>query len=157
MHDEQVAGVAVQFHFAVERDACSGQEAIGQIAAVKPLGQQAFLGGIFKNGFEESQVAAAKSTQVSRLDLGDDGGHFAWSELSDGFDVAAVFIAEGSVGEKILNGDQTFAFKHPGARGSDAFDELERCGSVQRGDFLRLQVPVYNGDQKVAGNTAFSR
>ena len=40
MHDQQVAGVAVEFHFAVKRDARAGQEAIHQIAAVKPFGEQ---------------------------------------------------------------------------------------------------------------------
>ena len=43
MHDEQVAGIAVELHFAVERHARAGQEAIDQIAAVKPLGEQPFL------------------------------------------------------------------------------------------------------------------
>ena len=40
VHDQQVAGVAVEFHLAVERDAHAGQEAIRQIAAMKPFGQQ---------------------------------------------------------------------------------------------------------------------
>ena len=43
MHDQQVAGVTVEFHLAEERDACPGQKAIHQIAAVKPFGEQPLL------------------------------------------------------------------------------------------------------------------
>ncbi len=145
MHDEQVAGVAVEFHFAVQRDAHAGQEPVGQIAAVKPFGEQPLARCILENRFEESEIAAAESAQVSGLDFGDNRGHFARRELRDGLDVGAVFVAKWRVGQQILNRDQPLGFEHLGARGTNAFDELERSGSIQRRKPLRVQVPVYNG------------
>ena len=112
---------------------------------MKPFGEQALFGRVLENGLEEPEVAAAKSAQVRGLHLGDHGGHFARRELRDGLDVGAVLVAEGRVGQQILDGDQTFGFEHLGAGGSDAFDVLERSGSVQRGKLLGVQVPVYNG------------
>ena len=94
MHDQQVAGVAVELHFAVQRHARAGQEAIHQIAAVKPFGEQPLLRRILENGFEQSEIAPAESAQVSGLHLGDHGRHFAGRELRDGLHVGAILVAE---------------------------------------------------------------
>jgi hypothetical protein len=74
--------------------------------------------------------------------------------LGDALYVGAVFITEGRVRQQILDGDQTLGFEHLGAGRSNAFDVLERGGSVQRGGFLRVQVPVYNGARKFRAELA---
>src|SRR6202040_4237160 len=64
MHDQQVARVTVEFHFAVERDARAGQEAIDEIPSMKPFGQQALFRRILEDGFEEPEITPSESAEV---------------------------------------------------------------------------------------------
>ena len=61
VHDQQIAGVAVEFDFAVEGHAQAGQEAVGEIAAMKPFGEQPFARRVRKDGFEQAKIAPAES------------------------------------------------------------------------------------------------
>ena len=107
-----------------------GQKSIHQISAVKPLCEQPLFRCVFENCFEQSEIATAESAQVSGLHFGDDCSHFSRRDLRDGLDVGSILVPEGRVGEQILHGDQTFGLEHLGARRSNAFDVLERSGSV---------------------------
>src|SRR5579871_3679415 len=132
MHDQQVAGVAIEFDFAEKSHAQSGSEAVGKIAAMEPLGHQALMRGVGEDGFEQAEILAAESGQARRLYFRDDGCHFAWSELRNGLNVGAIFVAEWRVAEQVFDSTQTFGFEHFRARGSDALQEFQWSGSVQR-------------------------
>ncbi len=131
VQDEEIAGVGVEFDFAVEGEARAFDEAFGEIAAVEPFAAQAGAGAVGEDGFEEAEIFAVKAGEFGGFDLGDDGGHFAGSEEGDGLQVAAVLITERRVGEEVLDGAKAFGFEDGGAGGADAFDELERRGEVE--------------------------
>ena len=103
--------------------------------------REAGAGAVGEDGFEQAEIFAAKAGEFGGFDGGDNGGHFAGGEERDGFHVAAVLVAEGGVGEQILDGAEAFGLEHGGAGGADAFDELERRGEVE-GQGLRL----FDGD-----------
>ncbi len=131
---EQVAGVVVELDLAVQRDAHAGQKQIGQIAAMKPLAEQALAGSVFEDGLEQAQTLAAETGEVRRLHFRDDRGHLAGRKLRDGLDVGAVFVAEGSVGQQILDREQRFRLEHLRASRSDALYILKWSGEIQERD-----------------------
>ncbi len=129
----ELAGIAVELHFAEERELHAFGEHIGEIAAVEPLADQDGAGGVGEAGFEQAEAAPLEAGEFGRADLHDNGGHFARRQLGDGLHVAAVLVAEGHVAEEVLDGYQALGFEHGCARGADAFDISERGGELHRG------------------------
>src|SRR6185437_622286 len=138
MHDGEAVAIGIEFDFSEERDFSARCEDIGEVAAVEPFAGEDAFGGIGEGGFEEAEVAAAEPGDLGAADFGEDGGHFAGREIADRFDVAAVFVAEGGVGEEVFDGFETLGFEHGGSGGADAFEVHEWSGEVQRG--LRFRI-----------------
>jgi hypothetical protein len=63
-------------------------------------------------------------------DFGDNCGKFTGSELRDGFEVAAVFVAEREVVDQVFNGFELPGLQHRRAGRSNAFEICE--GSIER-------------------------
>src|SRR4051812_40144415 len=99
MHDDQAAGVAVEFHLAVQRDTQSGLQHVGEIAAMEPLSGEDGAGGVGEGRFKQPEIAAAKSGKARSADLRQDRGHLSGRERADWFYVATVLIAKRRVEE----------------------------------------------------------
>ena len=69
MHDLQLAGVVVEFDFAEQRELAARAEAVGQIAAVKPLADQLAARGIGEDGFKQSEILAAETGELGAIAL----------------------------------------------------------------------------------------
>ncbi len=138
MHDEQVAGIAIQFDFAVDCQAHARFHAVFEVRAMEPFAEERLGRSIGEDNFKKSKAAAAKARELSALHLHDDGGHFAGRDLSDGLDVAAVFVTEGDVAKKVFDGKEALGLEKLGARRPHALYVHERCRKVQR------QSTVYN-------------
>ena len=125
MHDQQVAGVAVEFHFPEEREPLPRLEPVRQIPAVEPLRHQLSARRVGEPGLEQAQVLALEAGQLRPLSFHQNRGQFARRKLRDGLHVAAVFVAERGVGQQVFDGEQTLRFQHRGARRADSLHVLE--------------------------------
>ena len=83
-------------------------------------------------------MAAAKTADFRGTDLGNHGGEFAGGELVNGFEVGAIFVAEGEVIEEVFDGFESSGGEHGGAGGSDSFKVGQFGGEVQ-GQVLSLR------------------
>ena len=115
---------------------CPGASTSARYAAVEPLSQQhaRFAGRcrVRERGFEQAQVAPLESGYLGRTHLRQHCGHLSGSKLADRFDVAAVFVAEGRVGQKIVDALEAFGLQHRRARRANAFHVHEWSREVQR-------------------------
>ena len=82
MKHGELAGIAVEFHFAEERHLHAFGQHIGEIAAVKPLARQDGARGIGERGLEHAQVAALEPGELGGAHVRDYRGHFAGGKLA---------------------------------------------------------------------------
>ncbi len=132
MHHQQFRRVSIELDFAIERDAAAFLQDARQVRSVKPFTKKRLSGTVFKAGFEQTQVAALKTRRLGRSDRGDNGGHFAGSQLRDGLDVRAVLVAERRVGKQILDRHKAFGLENLSAGGAHAFHVHKGSRGVHR-------------------------
>ena len=121
----QLARVAVELDLAEQREPHALGQHVGQIAAMEPFAHQDGARGVREARFEQPQVAAFETRKLRRADLRNYRGHLAGRQLRDGFQVAAVLVAEGHVRQQIFHHREALGFQHGRPRRADAFDVRE--------------------------------
>ena len=76
---------------------------------MKPAGFERRAAAVVQGRFEEADGAAAEAGEFGAGDASQHSGFLAGSELRDGFDVSAVFVAEGRVIKEVGHGSETLA------------------------------------------------
>ncbi len=97
----------VQFDFAEQSNTCVWHQAVGIAFAMKPAGAQ-LAGSVRKTYLEQARSTVSKAGQFGVGHNRDNGCLFARNELSDGLDVAPIFIAKRRVIQQIRDGEQAF-------------------------------------------------
>ena len=78
---------------------------------MKPFGFEYRTRRIGEGCFEQAEIATPETCEPRGAHFRHHGRHFAGRELRDGFQVAAIFVAEGNVGEQVLHRQESLGFE----------------------------------------------
>jgi len=127
-HFEARGAELIDFGFAVKDELLAGLEAAFEIAAMKKFAGEEAAGGVLHEQMIDGVVGEFVGDGLAAHDFGTNGVDAVGLDVFDIREMDAVFVAEGEIGEEILEGVDAALGEKFGALRADAFDHADFGG-----------------------------
>jgi hypothetical protein len=131
----------IDFSFAVKDELLAGLEAAFEIAAVKKLAGEEATGGVLHEEMIDGVVGELIGDGLAAHDFGANGVGAGRLDVFYGGEMDAIFVAEGEIGEEILEGKDAALGEKFGALRADAFDHADFGGETESHEHFFISFP----------------